>query len=77
MELSLIKKAVAWCLLAVTLLFLLTGFGISNSSLVTPLTLGVMGKAVSFKIHEVIWIPFALFLAAHLLLNYAVRRPKK
>ena len=58
MDLNLIKKAIAWSLLGVTLLFLLTGFGIGNSNIVTPLTLGILGKAASFKWHEFLWIPF-------------------
>jgi uncharacterized membrane protein len=76
MDLRLIKKAIAWSLLAVTLVFLLTGFGITNSNIVTPLTLGFMGKATSFKIHEVIWVPFVVLLVTHVLFNYGLKKLK-
>ncbi len=61
----------------VTLLFLLTGFGIGNSNIVTPLTLGFLGKAASFKWHEVLWIPFVILLAAHLVFNIVLKKLKK
>ncbi len=77
MDLHLIKKVIAWSLLAVTLLFLLTGFGIGNSNIVTPLTLGFLGKAASFKWHEFLWIPFVILLAAHLVFNIVLKRLKK
>jgi hypothetical protein len=77
MDVRIIKKAIAWSLLVVTLMFLLTGFGIENSNIVTPLTLGFLGKAASFKWHEFIWIPFVILLAAHLTFNLILKRLKK
>ena len=72
-----IKWAIAWSLLVVTLLFLLTGFGIEYSSIVAPMTLGFLGKAASFKWHEVLWIPFVILLAAHVIINLLLKRLKK
>ena len=62
---EIIRKLVAWCLLATALLFLLTGFGISYPQIVDPLTLGLLGKAISFRVHEVLWAPFLLLLIVH------------
>ena len=64
-KVDIIRKLVAWCLLATALFFLLTGFGISNAELVGPLTLGLLGKAISFRIHEVLWAPFLVLLVIH------------
>ena len=64
-----IRKAVAWCLLATALLYMLSGFGITYWDIVTPLTLGLLGKALSFQVHQVLWAPFLAFLAAHLFLR--------
>jgi len=75
--LELVRKAVAWILLATSLFFLLTGFGISNSSVVDGLTFGLLGKAESFKVHEVLWIPFLLLLVLHVTLNVFIKRRKK
>jgi hypothetical protein len=68
--LRLFKKAVAWLLLAVSLMFLLTGFGITSESLVEPLTAGLLTKALSIRVHEVLWAPFLALLVAHLLMRY-------
>lgn len=64
-----LKRAIAWTLLGVTLLFFLTGWGISQFQLVTPLTLGVLGKAPSFQVHEWLWIPFGVLLSVHVYLG--------
>ena len=77
MDLRMIRWVIAWSLLVLTLLFLLTGFGIEYSSIVAPVTLGVLGKAASFKWHEVLWIPFVILLAAHVIINLLLKRSKK
>ena len=77
MDVRTIKSVISWSLLGVTLIFLLTGFGISDSNIVTPMTLGLLGKAASFKWHEVLWIPFVVLLAAHLIFNVVLKRLKK
>ncbi len=69
-----VRMAVPWCLLAVTLFYLLTGFGISYSNIVGPWTLNLLGKAVSFRIHDVLWAPFIILLAAHVAFRFI---PKK
>lgn len=76
MDIFLLKRIIAWTLLAVTLFYLLTGFGITNSSMVDPLSMGLLGKAMSFKLHEVLWIPFIILLAAHVFLNTMMKRGK-
>lgn len=69
MEKWAVKRAIAWMLLAVTLLFLLSGWGITQYQIVTPLTLGLMGKATSFQVHEWLWIPFGVLLVVHVYLG--------
>ena len=64
-----LKRAIAWLLLAATLLFLLSGWGISQFQTVTPLTLGLLGKAMSFQVHEWLWIPFSVLLVVHVYLG--------
>jgi cytochrome b subunit of formate dehydrogenase len=68
-----IKKAVAWTLLAVTILFLMSGFGIVYPDLVGLLTLGLLNKGLSIRLHDVLWAPFVSLLAAHLLLRYIIK----
>jgi hypothetical protein len=66
---SKVRAWVAWILLGVTVLYLLSGFGITNTDIVSPLTAGILGKALSFRVHDLLWIPFIALLAIHILLN--------
>jgi hypothetical protein len=76
-DLPLIRKLVAWLLLAASLFFLLTGFGISNWDVVSAVTYGLLGKAESFRVHEVLWAPFLLLLALHVTLNVFLKNAGK
>lgn len=46
---------IAWLLAGVSILLVLTGFGITRYEVITPLTLGLLDKAVSYKIHVLLW----------------------
>lgn len=67
---KLVKRAVAWLLLAITVLFLSSGFGIVYPDQVGPLTMGVLNKGLSIRLHDVLWAPFLALLIAHLGLRY-------
>jgi hypothetical protein len=69
-----VRPAIAFLLLAVSILFLLSGFGITNAGIVGPLTLGILDKPLAFRLHGVLWAPFAALLAAHLLLPLLYRQ---
>ena len=64
-----LKRTVAWTLLVVSVLFLLSGFGITQYQIVTALTFGVLEKAVAFQVHEWLWIPFVVLLVVHVYLG--------
>ncbi len=68
-----VRSGIAWLLLAVTAVYLLTGFGITDPGIVGPLTAGVLGKALAFRLHDVLWAPFVAFLALHVVLNVGHR----
>jgi hypothetical protein len=44
---------------------------------VGTLTFGLLTKNVAFRIHEVLWIPFAVLLAAHVLYSPLTRLWKR
>ncbi|VVB98436.1 Uncharacterised protein [uncultured archaeon] len=69
-----IRKAVHALLTLSVLLYLLTGLGITNYQLVEPLTLGLLGKALSQKIHSALLWPFVILLALHLYFVLARKR---
>lgn len=60
-----IKTPVAWLLLFTTIVYMLSGFGITYQNIIGPLTLGLLGKALSFQIHDWLWIPFVILLVVH------------
>ena len=64
---------IAWLLLGVTAVYLLSGFGITDPGLVGPLTGGLLGKADAFRLHDLLWVPFVLLLGLHVALNLGRR----
>lgn len=68
------RRLVSWTLLALALLLILTGLGITEFRTVEPLTLGLLGKAFSFQLHSLLWIPFIIVLFLHVALSCRVRR---
>ncbi|NQT31914.1 MAG: hypothetical protein HQ588_06230 [Deltaproteobacteria bacterium] len=75
--LNLIRKIVQWLLLAVTVLFLVTGFGISEFRVVETITFGWLTKSWALKLHDNLWIPFIVLLALHVLLPFVFKRKVK
>ncbi|MBN1431804.1 MAG: hypothetical protein JW931_03430 [Methanomicrobiaceae archaeon] len=61
-----LKKWAAWLLLLVTVIMLLSGFGITHYWIIGPATLGIIGKAESFRIHTILWAPFLILLILHI-----------
>jgi len=60
-------QTLAHVLLAiVSILFIITGFGISNYQMAESLTGGAVSKLTSFQIHSNLIIPFIVLLIAHI-----------
>ena len=68
------ERLAHWLLLAVTVLFLVSGFGISDYRIVESLTLGLLTKSLSFRIHSNLWILLVALLGLHIYLVYSRRR---
>ena len=67
-----------WILLALTIVFLITGLGITQYQLIEKATGGVLTKAVSFQIHNSIYllIAFLVFLILHIFLAIYIARKR-
>lgn len=63
---DLARRITHWLFIAVTVLFLISGFGITEFRIVEPLTFGLLIKSLAFKIHYVLSIPFLVLLALHI-----------
>jgi len=68
-----LKQIVRWSLLIVTLLYILTGFGITEFRTVDSITFGLLDKAQAFTIHTNLEIPFLTLLAFHMLFSPITR----
>ena len=72
-----IWKTIKWLLLVAVILYVVTGFGITEFRTVETLTFGLLTKNLAFRIHETLWIPFAVLLAAHVLYSPIMRLWRK
>jgi len=70
---ALAAKTVRWLLLAVVLLYLASGVGITEFRTVEPLTLGLLTKAVAFRLHDALLAPFIALVVLHVTLGPFVR----
>jgi thiosulfate reductase cytochrome b subunit len=68
-----VKAAIRYLLLAVTLVYLISGLGITQYQIVESLTLGLLTRNLAFKIHDFLLVPFLLLLAAHVFLGPVTR----
>jgi thiosulfate reductase cytochrome b subunit len=63
------RKWVNRILLVLTFLVVLTGLGITYPGIVETLTLGFLGKSLSYKIHTFLWGPFLIAVLIHIYLS--------
>ena len=68
------KQVVHWTLLAVIILYVVTGFGITAFRVVEFLTFGLLGKALAFQIHDSLIIPFVVLMGLHIYQQTGKRR---
>jgi thiosulfate reductase cytochrome b subunit len=64
-----VRRLVAWLLFVMTVLVLLTGFGITEPGIIGPLTGGLLGKSIAERAHIYLWGPFIILLVLHMSLS--------
>ena len=74
---DIIRRTIHWLLLALTVIFLITGFGITEFRIVEAVTLGWLTKSLAFRIHDSLWIPFVILLVLHLFLPFVFKGKAK
>ena len=62
----LMKGTIHWLLTVVVIIYLITGFGITEYRIVEPLTFGLLTKSLAQKIHISLEIPFIILLILHI-----------
>jgi len=73
---KLFKSIIHWLLTFLVIVYVVTGFGITEFRTVEALTLGLLTKNLAFKIHNNLWIPFIILLGLHIFLSLIRRRKK-
>ncbi len=63
---QLIKKIIHWLLTVVVIIYLITGFGITEHRIVEPLTFGLLTKNLAQRIHINLEIPFIILVILHI-----------
>jgi hypothetical protein len=73
-----IRKIISWFLLFVVALYIITGYGITQYQLVERITFGVLDKARSFQLHNLLIYPFVPLLIYHIWIRIpSLKKPKK
>jgi Ni,Fe-hydrogenase I cytochrome b subunit len=75
-NLQLAKRTTHWLLTIVVIVYLLTGFGITQYRIVEPLTFGLLTKNLAQRIHINLEIPFIVLLVVHIWLLPLAKRFK-
>ena len=71
-----VRRTIHWLLTAVVIIYLLTGFGITEYRIVEPLTFGLLTKNLAHRIHMNLEIPFIILLVVHIWLLPMLKRFK-
>lgn len=72
-----VKKIIHWLLFAVVIIYVVSGFGITEYQIVEFLTFGLLTKPLAFQIHNILTIPFLLLLVSHVCLALFARSNKR
>jgi thiosulfate reductase cytochrome b subunit len=68
------KQVIQYLLLLVMVLYLISGFGITEFRIVESLSFGVFSKNVAFVLHNNLLIPMLILLILHIVLGYLSRK---
>jgi len=67
------RAAIRYLLLVLTLIYLISGLGITQYQIIEPLTLGVLTRNMAFRIHDFLLAPFVVLLLVHVLFGPITR----
>jgi len=75
-RLRLVRRIIQWLLLAVAVVLLISGLGITYYGAVETISFGLLTKNLSHQIHNApgLWIFFVVLLALHIALPFIGRK---
>jgi hypothetical protein len=71
-----VRRTIQWLLTALVIVYLITGFGITEFRIMEPITFGLLTKSLAQKIHISIEIPFIVLLVLHIWILPLLRKFK-
>ncbi|MBU1111882.1 MAG: hypothetical protein ABIG93_02280 [archaeon] len=63
---NIVKKIIQWTLFTIVALYVITGLEMTQFQLIEKITFGLLGKALSSRIHTNLLIPFLILLIGHM-----------
>ena len=73
---QLVRRTIHWLLTIVVIIYLLTGFGLTQYRIIEPLTFGLLTKNLAHRIHMNLEIPFIILVVLHIWLLPLLKRFK-
>jgi dolichol kinase len=73
----LIKRFIHWLLFAVTVVYLISGLGITQYHAIESITFGLLSKSLSFTVHDNLLIPFLVLLILHIVVTIIDNKTRK
>ena len=67
------RAAIRYLLLVLTLVYLISGLGITQYQIIGPLTFGLLTRNLAFRIHDFLLAPFIVLLLLHVLFDPVAR----
>lgn len=71
-----VRILVHWSLLVVTVIYFISGFGVTEFRTIEALSSGLITKSLSFEVHNSLWIPFITLLVLHIVFALIKKRTK-
>jgi thiosulfate reductase cytochrome b subunit len=68
-----VRAAIRYVLLMLTVVYLLSGLGITQWQIIEPLTFGLLTRNLASRIHDFLLVPFVILLLVHVLFRPAIR----
>ena len=71
-----VARIIHWTFFILVIVYLITGFGVTQYRIIEPLTFGLLSKNLSFQLHENLWPLFLMFLILHMLFSLKIIKTK-
>ena len=68
-----LEKATHWLLAVAIILYVVSGYGISEFRVVERITFGLLSKPLAFRMHTILTMPFLVLLGLHIYFTYRRR----